>query len=299
MLQKEVIIVHDYLVRAIGAEGQFKIFACTATDLVEEARERHNTWPIATAALGRTMISALLLGANMKGEDIITIRIIGDGPLGAVIVTADAKGNVRGYVQNPHVHLPSPKPGKLAVGAAVGNGLLTVSRDLGLREPFSGSVELVTGEIGEDLALYLTKSEQTPSAVSLGVLVETDNSVLAAGGLILQLMPGADEGLLDQLEQNLSVLPPISGLVNQGKTPEDIIAMVCAGVPFKILEKNPIQFCCNCSRDRLERILISIGRDELQKMLDEDAMAEVQCHFCSDKYNFNEKDLKRLLNELT
>jgi molecular chaperone Hsp33 len=294
-----VITLQDYLVRAVGAEGQFKIFACTATNLVEEARTRHNTWPIATAALGRTMISALLLGANMKGEDIITIRILGDGPLGAVIVTADAKGNVRGYVQTPHVHIPSPKTGKLAVGTAVGKGLLNITRDLGLKEPFTGSVELVTGEIGEDLALYLTKSEQTPSAVSLGVLVETDNSVRSAGGLILQLMPGAEPDVLNKLEQNLSVLPPISSLVDQGKTPEDIIAMVSVGLDFKVLGKNEIQFSCNCSRERLEKILISIGKDELTKMLEEDAMAEVQCHFCADKYNFGEDDLRKLLIEIT
>ena len=287
----------DYLVRAVGADGDFRIFACTATDLVDQARKRHSTWPVATAALGRTMIASLLLGANMKGEDIITLRVLGDGPLGAVVVTADAKGKVRGYVQNPNIHLPSPKPGKLAVGAAVGKGLLNITRDLGLKEPFTGSVELVSGEIAEDLALYLTKSEQTPSAVSLGVLVEPDNSVRAAGGLILQLMPGADDEVLEKLEENLASLPPISSLVAEGKKPEDIVELVCQNLSFKIVGDMPICFSCNCSRERLKNILISLGSEELEEMISEQGQAEVQCHFCSEKYTFNSSELQQILRQ--
>lgn len=287
----------DYLVRAVGADGAFRIFACTATELVEQGRKRHQTWPVATAALGRTMIAALLLGANMKGEDILTLRILGDGPLGAVVVTADAKGRVRGYVQNPHVHLPSPKPGKLAVGAAIGKGYLNVTRDLGLKEPFTGSVELVSGEIAEDLAYYLTKSEQTPSAVSLGVLVDPDNSVRAAGGIILQLMPGADEQVLSKLEENLALLPPVSSLVGQGKKPEDLVELVCQGLPFKLVGNMPIQFSCNCSRERLKGILVSLGRQELEQMIAEQGQAEVQCHFCSEKYVFDSFELHQILQQ--
>lgn len=289
----------DYLARAVGANGDFRIFACTATNLVEQARKRHNTWPVATAALGRTMIAALLLGANMKGEDILTLRVLGDGPLGAVVVTSDAKGRVRGYVQNPDVHLPSPKPGKLAVGAAVGKGLLNITRDLGLKEPFTGSVELVSGEIAEDLALYLTKSEQTPSAVSLGVLVEADNSVRAAGGLILQLLPGANEQVLKKLEENLASLPPVSTLVDEGKKPEDLVDLVCQGLPYKIVGDMPICFSCNCSRERLKNILISLGTEELEQMISEQGQAEVQCHFCAEKYKFDTTELKDILQQAT
>ncbi len=287
--------MQDYLVRAVGGNGQFRVFACTATNLVEEGRRRHNTWPVATAALGRTMIGTLLLGANLKGDDLITVRVLGDGELGAIVATADAKGNVRGYVQNPQVHLPSVKPGKLAVGAAVGAGTLSVSKDLGLKEPFTGTVELVSGEIAEDLAYYLTNSEQTPSAVSLGVLVDTDNTVKAAGGLILQLLPGAEEKVLQMLEQNITKMPPISSLVEQGATPEEIVNLACQGTDYKILARQPIQFACNCNRERIAELILSLGREEIESMIADQTGAEVQCHFCAEKYYFNEEDLKKLL----
>ncbi|WP_031515035.1 Hsp33 family molecular chaperone HslO [Desulfofalx alkaliphila] len=290
--------MNDYLVRAVAEDGQFKVQCCVTTNLVEEARKRHNMWPIPTAALGRTMTAALLLGANMKGEDIITIRVLGDGPLGAVVVTADAHGNVRGYVQNPQVHLPTVRLGKLAVGPAVGKGSLHITRDLGLKEPFTGTVELISGEIGEDLAHYLTYSEQTPSAVALGVLVDTDNSVRAAGGIIVQLFPGADEEVLSTLERNLSTLPPVSSLVDRGAKPETIIHMLCKGLPIKILDKNEVQFSCPCNRERLESLLVSLGPEEISQMIKEQKGAEVQCHFCAEKYKFNADDLKRLLAEV-
>ncbi len=285
----------DYLVRGVATDGSFRIFAARTTETVEEARRRHNCWPVAAAALGRTMTAALLLGANLKGEDILTVRIMGDGPLGAIIVSANANGQVRGYVQEPQIHLPSTPEGKLPVGAAVGRGQLHITRDLGLKEPFTGSVELISGEIAEDMAHYLTTSEQTPSAVSLGVLVDTDNSVVAAGGLLLQLLPNADEDVLRSLEENLAKLPQLSTLIKDGETPEDIINRVTQGLDIKILESNPVCFCCQCSRERLENLLIGIGKEEVSSMLEEQGGAEVNCHFCSEQYRFEEEDLQRIL----
>ncbi|SHK57242.1 Hsp33 family molecular chaperone HslO [Desulforamulus aeronauticus] len=285
----------DYLVRGVATDGSFRIFAARTTETVEEARRRHNCWPVAAAALGRTMTAALLLGANLKGEDILTVRIMGDGPLGAIIVSANANGQVRGYVQEPQIHLPSTPEGKLPVGAAVGRGQLHITRDLGLKEPFTGSVELISREIAEDMAHYLTTSEQTPSAVSLGVLVDTDNSVVAAGGLLLQLLPNADEDVLRSLEENLAKLPQLSTLIKDGETPEDIINRVTQGLDIKILESNPVCFCCQCSRERLENLLIGIGKEEVSSMLEEQGGAEVNCHFCSEQYRFEEEDLQRIL----
>lgn len=290
--------MEDYLVRAVADDGSFRIFAANTTNTVEEARVRHNCWPVAAAALGRTMTAALLLGANLKGEDILTIRVLGDGPLGAVIVSANSRGEVRGYVQEPQVSLPSTPEGKLPVGAAVGKGQLHITKDLGLREPFTGSVELVSGEIAEDIAYYLSTSEQTPSAVSLGVLVETDNSVVAAGGLMLQLLPNTSEEVLEKLEQNLAQLPHISTLITNGETPEDIIYRVTQGTAIKILEKTPASFKCQCSRSRLEELLIGIGKEEVTSMLEEQGEAEVNCHFCAEKYLFDKNDLQAILNKI-
>ena len=256
--------VQDYLIRAVGKKQQFRVFAAVTTSLVDEARRRHDTWPVASAALGRTLTAGLLLGANLKGDDLLTIRINGDGPLGALVVSANGRGDVRGYVQNPQVHVPGTKPGKLGVGQAVGKGTLSVSKDLGLRDPFTGSVELISGEIGEDIAYYLLTSEQIPAAVSLGVLVETDYSVRAAGGLIIQLMPSAEETLMAELEVGLEKLPPISSLVDEGKTPEEIIKLALGDLEVDIIDKTPIQFNCPCTKERIERVLISLGEKELK-----------------------------------
>nr|WP_315989374.1 Hsp33 family molecular chaperone HslO [Desulforamulus aquiferis] len=215
--------------------------------------------------------------------------------MGAILVSANSKGEVRGYVQEPQVHLPSTPKGKLAVGAAVGKGFLHITRDLGLKDPFTGSVELVSGEIAEDIAHYLITSEQTPSALSLGVLVETDNSVVAAGGLLLQLLPQAEQSVLDTIEKNLSKLPPISSLIKDGETPEDIINRVTEGIEVKILETKPVCFCCQCSRERLENLLIGIGKEEVSSMLEEQGGAEINCHFCSERYTFDKKDLENVL----
>lgn len=290
--------MQDYLVRAVNEEQGFKIFAVRTTNLVEEARKRHNTWPVATAALGRSLTAGLLLGANLKDEELITIRIIGDGPLGAVIVSVDDAGNVRGYVQNPQLHLPSTKPGKLAVGAAVGRGMLYVTRDMWLKEPFTGSCELVSGEIAEDIAQYLLTSEQTPSAVSLGVLVEEDNHTRAAGGLLVQLFPGAEREVLEKLEQNIGQLPPISSLIDAGKSPEEIVNMVANGLQVKFLKENPVYFACRCSREKLEEILISLGREEINQMIKEQQGVEVVCHFCGEKYHFTTDELEALKNRI-
>jgi len=287
----------DYLVRGVGREGQFRVFAATTTHLVDEARRRHDTWPVATAALGRSLTAGLLLGANLKGDDLLTLRILGDGPLGAIVVSANANGEVRGYVQEPHTDLEHTAEGKLPVGAAVGKGVLYVSKDMGLKEPFTGSVDLVSGEIGEDIAQYLLVSEQTPSAVALGVLVGPDGSVKASGGLIVQLLPGTDEELLAHLEKSINNLPPISSLVARGLTPEEIVAEAVGGIEVDYLDSVPLRFKCNCTRERVEGVLVSLGREEIEKIIQEQGQAEVHCHFCGETYVFTSQELAAILQE--
>ncbi|HEX3015141.1 MAG TPA: Hsp33 family molecular chaperone HslO [Desulfobacteria bacterium] len=288
----------DQLLLATVAGGSARIVAAVTTDLVEEARKRHDTFPTATAALGRTLTAGLLLATNLKGEDTLTIRVMGDGPLGGVIVSADACSAVRGYVQEPHTHLPPTEAGKLDVGGAVGKGFLYVARDMGFGDPYTGSVELVSGEIAEDIAHYLTYSEQTPSAVALGVLVDTDNSVLAAGGFLLQMMPGASSETIDRLEQNIKNLPPVSSLVTDGNSAEQILKMITVGLPLVIHEQRPVRFACHCSKDRLERILISMGCEELEDMLETQGYVELTCHFCNERYTFNRAELEALIRQV-
>lgn len=288
----------DYIVRAIDGNNTFRVMAAVTGGLVETARQRHDTWPVATAALGRALTGCLLLGANLKGDDLITLRIMGDGPLGAVVVTANARGEVRGYVQEPHVDLPREIEGKLPVGQAVGNGLLFVTRNMGLKEPFTGSVELVSGEIARDIAHYLTVSEQTPSAVSLGVLLHPDGRVRSSGGFWLEVLPGAPENVLIKLESNINKLPPVSSLVAEGKTPEQIIELLAEGFGVKYLAKSPVTFSCPCNKNRIEEILISLGMDEIKGLITEQGGAEVRCHFCGEYYNFDIGELNRLLEEM-
>lgn len=288
----------DYLVRGVGEGGKFRVFAAVTTDLTEEARRRHDTWPVASAALGRSLTAGLLLGANLKGDDLLTLRVFGDGPLGAIVVTAGAKGEVKGYVQEPHVDLVSEVAGKLPVGKAVGRGIFYVTKDMGLKEPFTGSVELVSGEIGEDVAQYLLTSEQTPSAVALGVLVAPEGRVAASGGLIIQLFPDAEEGVLTCLEQSLNKLPPVSTLVNRGLTPEEIVTEATGGLKVQYLEKTPVSFKCTCSRDRIKGILVAMGEAEIKKIMEEQGEAEVRCHFCGDYYTFKASELEGILLEL-
>lgn len=287
--------MEDYLVRGVGEEGYLRVFAAVTTNLVEEARRRHDTWPVASAALGRALTAGLLLGANLKGDDLLTLRIFGDGPAGAVVVAANAAGEVRGYIQEPHVDLPGTPEGKLPVGAAVGKGILHVTRDLGLKELFTGSVELVSGEIGEDVAHYLLTSEQTPSAVALGVLVGPEGSVRASGGLIIQLFPGAGEGVLTHLEKSLGGLPPVSSLVDRGMTPEEIAAEAVQGLNIRYLEKTPVRFKCNCSQEKVSDILAAMGKEEIERLLEERGRVEVRCHFCGARYVFDSSDLEWII----
>ncbi|MFZ5649513.1 MAG: Hsp33 family molecular chaperone HslO [Bacillota bacterium] len=289
----------DYLVRSIDKGQNFRVFAAVTTGVVETACRRHDTWPIATAALGRVMTGALLLGANLKGSDMITIKVAGDGPLGAIVVSANAGGEVRGYVLEPHVDLPRETEGKLPVGAAVGRGTLSVIRDLGLKEPFTGSVELVSGEIAEDLAHYLATSEQVPSAVSLGVLVDREGRVKASGGFWLELLPGAGDDVLEILEKNLAALPSVSAMVDSGASPEDIAGAVAGEFEISVLDKLPVCFRCSCGKKKVEGLLVSLGREELADMARERGGAEVRCHFCGEKYNFTGEELGLLIREMS
>lgn len=285
----------DGIIRALAYDGQVRVSAVICTDAVETARQCHDAFPTAIAALGRTMASTLLLSWGLKGEGHITLRIFGDGPLGGIIVTGDAEGNVKGYVQEPQTDLPLNSRGKLDVGGAIGIGDLYISKDIGLKEPYTGSVPLVTGEIGDDVASYLMTSEQTPSVVSVGVLVNPDYTVAAAGGIILQAMPNCDEAVLDDLEARLQGARPVSTLINEGAGIADIIRNYLPGVEVQLLEENPVQWHCNCSRDRISGLLKSIGVEELEDMIENDGETEVTCHFCSTRYHFDRSELEEIL----
>ena len=285
----------DGIIRALAYDGQVRVSAVICTDAVETARQCHDAFPTAIAALGRTMASTLLLSWGLKGEGHITLRIFGDGPLGGIIVTGDAEGNVKGYVQEPQTDLPLNSRGKLDVGGAIGTGDLYISKDIGLKEPYTGSVPLVTGESGDDVASYLMTSEQTPSVVSVGVLVNPDYTVAAAGGIILQAMPNCDEAVLDDLEARLQGARPVSTLINEGAGIADIIRNYLPGVEVQLLEENPVQWHCNCSRDRISGLLKSIGVEELEDMIENDGETEVTCHFCSTRYHFDRSELEEIL----
>lgn len=285
----------DGIIRALAYDGQVRVSAVICTDAVETARQCHDAFPTAIAALGRTMASTLLLSWGLKGEGHITLRIFGDGPLGGIIVTGDAEGNVKGYVQEPQTDLPLNSRGKLDVGGAIGIGDLYISKDIGLKEPYTGSVPLVTGEIGDDVASYLMTSEQTPSVVSVGVLVNPDYTVAAAGGIILQAMPNCDEAVLDDLEARLQGVRPVSSLIHEGAGIEDIIHNYLPGVEVQFLEHNPVQWHCNCSRERISGLLKSIGVEELEDMIETDGETEVTCHFCSTRYHFDKTELEEIL----
>lgn len=290
----------DYLVRAIDKDAQVRIFACNSKNMVETARNIHNTSKTATAALGRTLTAAALMSENLKNEaDTLTLNIKGDGGIGQIVVTAKANGVVKGYVNNPMADCEiRESDGKLDVGRIVGNGTLTVVADQGLKEPYIGKVELISGEIAEDLANYFYRSDQVPSVVSLGVLVDVDYTVRAAGGFILQLMPGADDECISKIEENISKLKAITTMLDEGLTPEQIIEHVMDGFEIKFLDKKEIGFNCDCSREKVEDSLISIGKDELKAIIEEDGKAEVICHFCNEKYSFNEEELENILNSI-
>ncbi len=285
----------DYIVRATAGDHQIRAFAATTRDLVEYARQAHNTSPVATAALGRLLTAGGMMGIMMKGEeDLLTIKIQGSGPIEGLTVTADSKGNVKGYAYNPGVMLPPNEFGKLDVGGAVGEGVLSVIQDIGLREPYVGQTILVGGEIAEDLTYYYANSEQTPSSVALGVLMNKDNTVKQAGGFIIQLLPGASEEMIELLEKRLGEIHSVTSLLEEGKTPEMILTYILGGLGLDILEQTPVKFSCNCDKARVEKALVSIGRKELEEMIEEGKSIEVNCHFCNKNYEFTVEDLKDL-----
>ena len=290
----------SYILRGTSKNHGIRIFAADITSMVEEARRLHNTSPVASAALGRTLTASSIMGIMMKGDnDKLTLSINGKGPLGTIVCVADSKGTVKGYVSNPLVDIPSRADGKLDVGSAVGiNGLVTIIKDMGMKEPYTGQYPLVNGEIAEDLTAYYAYSEQQPSAIALGVLVDVDYSIKAAGGFIVQLMPEAEEKDIDILEKNLSQITSVSHLIDDGKTPEDLINLVLKDLEPMVYEKIPVQYKCDCSRERIEKALISIGKKDLDEIIKEDKLAEISCHFCNTVYYFNEAELIDLRKSL-
>ena len=288
----------DYVIRATAADGQIRAFAATTRDLTETARQAHNTSPVATAALGRLMTAAVMMGYDMKGEDdLLTLKIQGDGPIGGLVVTADSKGEVKGYAFNPGVMLPPNDKGKLDVGGALGIGVLSVIKDIGLKEPYVGQTILVSGEIAEDLTYYYATSEQTPSSVALGVLMNKDNTVRQAGGFIIQLMPGASEAVISALEKKIGEIHSITTLLDVGNTPETILQYILGDLGLEINEKLPAKFTCNCNKNRIERALISVGKKDIQEMIDDGKPIEVNCHFCNKNYTFDVDELKDILEK--
>lgn len=288
--------MNDYIIRATAANDQIRAFATVTTEMVETAREHHNTSPVATAALGRLLTAGAMMGSMMKGEkDVLTLQIKAGGPLQGITVTADSQGNVKGYVGNPDVCIPANSKGKLDVAGAVGPGFLTVIKDMGLKEPYSGQVMLQTCEIAEDLTYYFATSEQVPSAVGLGVLMNKNNTVRQAGGFIVQLMPFAEEEVISRLEQNVQKINSVTNLLEEGHTPESLLEKVLEGFDVQINEKMDTRFCCNCSKERVAKALISIGRKELNEMIQEGKPIEMNCHFCNTNYNFTVEELKEIL----
>lgn len=288
----------DYLVKALAFNGQVRAYAAKTTNTVTEGQRRHDTWPTASAALGRAMTAGVMMGAMLKGEDKLTIKIEGDGPLSPILIDSNAKGEVRGYVNNPHIDFPLSEAGKLDVKRAVGtSGTLTVVKDIGLKDFFTGQVELVSGELGEDFTYYFASSEQIPSSVGVGVLVNPDKSILAAGGFIIQLMPGVEDETIDLIEERLQKVPPISTLIHDGASPEEILEQLFGKNEFQVLDKIPVYFKCNCSKDCFKSAIISLGTEEIASMIEEDGQADAQCHFCQQTYNFTKEELTQLLNE--
>lgn len=290
----------DQIVRAIAADGMIKAVGISAMDMVERARQIHKTLPVATAALGRALLGASIMGDMMKEEaGSVTLQIKGGGPLGIITAVSDSEGNVRGYVQNGEVELIEKGPGKLDVGAAVGcHGTLTVIRDLHMKEPYVGSIELVSGEIADNLSAYFVESEQIPTACALGVLVDTDQSVLAAGGYLLQLLPGADEDLISRLEGNIMKVGHATNVLKEGKTASDLLRTVLEGFEPEILEEHPVEYRCRCSRERVVRALISMGREELSALIEEQGGARLTCQFCDAVYDLSEEELRELLKDM-
>ena len=288
----------DYIVRATAAGGQIRAFASTTKELVEEARQLHNTSPVGTAALGRLLTAAGMMGSMMKNEnDVLSIILNADGPMGHTGVTANANADVKGYISNPDFQNPPNYFGKLDVGGAIGNGILKVIKDMGMKEPYIGQTGLITGEIAEDLTYYFATSEQVPTSVALGVLMNHNNTVKQAGGFIIQLMPFAEDEVIDRLEAKIKEITSITALLDEGLTPEQILEKLLGDMDLVINDTVPTQFYCNCSRERVSKALIAVGRKELNEMIQEAKPVELKCHFCNSAYEFSTEDLKELLRK--
>lgn len=286
----------DYIIRATAANNQIRAFACTTRELVEEARQAHNTSPVATAALGRLLTAGSMMGSMMKGEkDLLTLQIKCSGPIGGLTVTADANANVKGYVIHPEVMLPPSDKGKLDVGKALDLGVLNVIKDMGLKEPYVGQTHLVSGEIAEDLTYYFATSEQVPSSVALGVLMNKDNTVKRAGGFIIQLLPFAEEEVIAKLEKKIGEITSITALLDQDMSPEEILNHVLGEFDVEVMDKIPTRFHCNCSKERVEKAIVSIGRKDIQEMIDDGKPIDVHCHFCNQSYEFSVEELKDII----
>lgn len=289
--------MNDFIIRGITKDGYIKAAAVQSTGLVETMRQIHKTLPLATAALGRTLTAASMMGDELKETDgSVTLQVRGGGPLGAITAVSDSEGNVRGYLQNPAIELPLKENGKLDVGGGVGQeGILTVIKDIGAKEPFSGKVQLLSGEIAEDIAYYYYASEQIPTVCALGVLVDTDQSVKQAGGYMIQLMPGAPEGLISILEYRIAETLSITQMMEQGMTAEDVLKYMLEGTGFEVLYKHEIEYKCKCSREKVEQALISIGREELKRLYEEEDSIDVTCQFCDKKYKFDKTEIGKML----
>lgn len=288
----------DYLVRATAADAQIRAFAATTRQMVETARQKHDTSPVVTAALGRLLTAGSMMGSMLKGEeDLLTLQVTGDGPMGGMTVTADSKGYVKGYANEPQVILPANSQGKLDVGGAVGSGILRVIQDSGLKDPYVGQTVLQTGEIAEDLTYYFATSEQVPSSVGLGVLMERDNTVRQAGGFIVQLMPFAEEETISRLEQNLGKIRSVTSMLDEGLTPEELLGLVLEGMDIQFRDTCEVEFSCSCSKERVEKALISIGREEIDKMIADGEPIEVKCHFCNKGYQFSVQELEEIVEK--
>lgn len=290
------IMSQDYIIRATAANNQLRVFAVTSRELVEKAREIHNTSPVATAAAGRLLTAGSMMGSMMKGEnDILTLQIQCGGPIGGLTVTADSSANVKCYVKQPEVLLPPNSKGKLDVAGALGPGFLNVIRDIGMKEPYNGQTHLVSGEIAEDLTYYFATSEQVPSAVGLGVLMNRDNTVAQAGGFIVQLMPYTEEKVISALEKKVAEVTSVTDLLKQGMTPETMLEQMLGEFGVEVSEKVPVQYFCNCSKERVTRAIASIGKKDIQEMIDADESIEVNCQFCDSHYVFTPQELGEIL----
>lgn len=288
----------DKLIKALGYGDQIRVYVVDATEMIKTAQEKHETWSAATAALGRAMVGTTLLGTTLKGDEKLTVRIEGNGPVGYILVDSNGKGETKGFIKNPHVSLPLNAHGKIDVRGAVGtDGMMTVSKDLNMKKPFVGQVPLISGELGEDFTYYMAHSEQVPSAIGLSVLVNPDETVKAAGGFMIQVLPNAEEATIAKIEETIAHLPLISKLMDNGETPEQIMDRLVTDGTARILESIPVSFKCDCSKERFKDTIVTLGEKEIQEMIEEDHGAEARCHFCRTAYHFTEEELRELKEE--